>query len=158
LTTPPPEFPENQPVSTPANLASWGTRALGWLIDYLPVLIVEALLFRSVVVSSLFGVLGIAYWLYLGHLDGVTGQTPGKAMMGTRVVNATGELIGSGSGMARKVAHLIDGIVCGLGWLLPIVDAQRQTIADKVMGTYVVEGIEKKPFSVDLWMPPKPAA
>jgi len=35
------------------------------------------------------------------------------------------------------------------------VDAKRQTIADKVMNTYVVEGVEKKSFSVELWLPPK---
>jgi hypothetical protein len=35
------------------------------------------------------------------------------------------------------------------------VDAQRQTIADKVMTSYVVGGLERKPFAVELWMPPK---
>jgi hypothetical protein len=42
-----------------------------------------------------------------------------------------------------------------LGHFLPLVDAKRQTIADKVMSSYVVSGLQKKPFSIDLWMPPK---
>lgn len=128
---------------------------MGWLVDYGPVFIVNLLVFRSTFATTLIGLAGLAYWLYLGHLDGVTGQTPGKAMMGIRVVNQQGELIGSGSGIARKVAHLVDSIVCMLGWFLPLVDSKRQTIADKIMSTYVVEGLEKAPFSVDLWMPPK---
>lgn len=151
----PPEFPTEQPAAAPSALAPWGTRALGWLVDYGPVFIVNLLVFRSTFATTLIGLAGLAYWLYLGHLDGVTGQTPGKAMMGIRVVNQQGELIGSGSGIARKVAHLVDSIVCMLGWFLPLVDSKRQTIADKIMSTYVVEGLEKAPFSVDLWMPPK---
>jgi len=152
---PPSSFPASPPAAVPSDLADWGTRALGFLIDYAPILIIEAIFFRSTFVLSFFGVIGILYWVWLGHLDGVTGQTPGKAIMGTRVVNTQGELIGSGPGIGRKFAHILDSIVCMLGWLLPIVDSQRQTIADKVMTTYVVKGVEKKGFAIDLWMPPK---
>jgi uncharacterized RDD family membrane protein YckC len=154
LTTPP-EFPAETPAATPANLAPWGTRALGYLIDFAPVWILDALTYRSTVLFSFLGLISFAYFIYMGHLDGLTGQTPGKAIMGIRVVNLQGQVIGSGSGIARKFAHIVDAIVCGLGFLLPLVDAQRQTIADKIVNTYVVEGVEKKPFSVDLWFPPK---
>jgi uncharacterized RDD family membrane protein YckC len=155
LTTPP-EFPTEPPVGTPANLASWGTRAIGLLIDAAPGIIIGALTFRSTVLASFFGLATFLYnYVYLGYLDGLTGQTPGKAIMGTRLVNAQGELIGTGSGIARKFVHIVDTIVCFIGWLLPLFDAKRQTIADKVMDTYVVEGVEKKAFSIDLWLPPK---
>jgi len=147
--------PAPQPAGVPANLADWGTRALGWLIDYAPILVINAIFFRNFLILGLTGVVGLLYWLYMGHLDGVSGQTPGKAMMGTRVVNTQGELIGSGSGMVRKIAHIIDSLICGLGWLLPIVDDKRQTIADKIMTTYVVTGVEKKGFAINLWAPPK---
>lgn len=150
-----PEFPQEQPAATPADLASWGTRAVGFLIDYLPIFLLGLIGFRSTTLTTLLSLIGIAYWLYMGHLDGTTGQTPGKAIQGIRVVNVQGDLIGSGNGMARKVLHLIDGLICGLGWLLPIVDAKRQTIADKIMSTYVVTGQEKRSFAVELWMPPK---
>jgi uncharacterized RDD family membrane protein YckC len=154
LTNPEPAAPHAG--GTPANLADWGTRAIGFLIDYAPVFIVGLVASGSWPLRTMAGLLGLAYWIYLGHLDGVTGQSPGKAMQGIRVVNIQGELIGSGPGIARKVAHIVDGMICGLGYLLPIVDAQRQTIADKIMSTYVVTGVEKKPFAVDLWMAPKP--
>ncbi len=151
-----PEFPESQPVGTPANLAQWATRAIGLLIDILPILILQVLVFWSRPLQTLVGVVGFLYfYIYLGHLDGTTGQTPGKAVMGTRLVNTSGELIGSGSGIARKFAHIVDSIVCLLGWFLPIVDTNRQTIADKIMTTYVIEGTDKKPFAVDLYLPAK---
>ena len=153
--TTPPEFPAEQPAATPANLATWGTRALGYLIDFAPIWILDALTYRSTAIFSILGLISFAYFIYMGYLDGLTGQTPGKAIMGIRVVNLQGQVIGSGPGIARKFAHILDGIVCGLGFLLPLVDAKRQTIADKVMNTYVVEGVEKKSFSVELWLPPK---
>lgn len=153
MTTPePPAAP--QP-AVPSPLADWGTRALGFLVDWAPIFILNLIFFRVVFVGFVIWLVSVAYIAYLGHLDGLTGQTPGKAIMGIRVVNARGELIGSGPGIGRKFAHILDGLICGLGWLLPLVDANRQTIADKVMTTYVVSGAEKKPFAVDLWMAPK---
>ena len=150
-----PGFPTSQPQAIPSNLASWGTRAAGFLIDFAPIWIIALLTFRSSILSLLIYAANIAYFVYMGYLDGLTGQTPGKAIMGIKLVNQQGELIGSGAGIGRKFAHIVDSIVCGLGYLLPIVDSKRQTIADKIMTTFVVEGIEKRPFSVDLWMPPK---
>ena len=155
-TEPPAQPPAQQPSGTPANLADWGTRAVGLLIDWLPIFVLEAIFFRTgTVLFGLAGAASLLYWLYMGHLDGVSGQTPGKAIMGTRVVNTQGELIGSGSGMVRKIAHIVDSIICFLGWFLPIVDSSRQTIADKIMTTYVVAGVEKKSFAINLWAPPK---
>jgi uncharacterized RDD family membrane protein YckC len=161
--TTPPQFPAEQPAAAPANLADWATRAIGYLIDIAPGVILGIIFgwgVRNLFLNGFFGLVGIAYTAYLGYLDGLTGQTPGKAVMGTRVVNAQGQLIGSGMGIGRKFAHIIDSIVCGLGYLLPLVDSKRQTIADKVVNTYVVVGQEKKPFSLNLWLPPssQPAA
>ncbi len=159
MTTPEtPQDPATPAPSHPTPLASWGTRAIGFLIDYGPILILNILTFRSTTLGTLIGLLGFAYLIYLGYLDGLTGQTPGKAMMGTRLVNQQGQLLGTGGGIGRKFVHILDSLVCLLGWFLPIVDDKRQTIADKVMTSFVVEGVEKKPFSVDLWMPPKTEA
>lgn len=127
---------------------------MGFLVDWAPIIIVNAIFIRSAFIGWLISLASIAYVAYLGHLDGLTGQTPGKAMMGIRLVNQQGELLGSGAGIGRKFVHILDSIVCFLGWLLPIVDSKRQTIADKVMTTYVVTGVEKKSFAIDLWKPP----
>lgn len=149
-----PEFPAEQTAGVPSPLASWGTRAIGFIIDYAPLWILEIIFFRSRAIVTLLGVISIGYLVYLGYLDGMTGQTPGKAIMGIRLVNTQGELIGTGPGIGRKFLHILDSLVCLLGWFLPIVDAKRQTIADKIMSTFVVSGLERKPFSVNLWTPP----
>ena len=114
--------PAEQPAeAVPHNLADWGTRALGALIDWVPLLILNAVLFRIIGLSS---VIGILYWVWMGYLDGVTGQSPGKAIMGTRLVDAKGDLLGAGAGIGRKFVHILDSIICFLGWFLPIVDAE----------------------------------
>ncbi len=139
------------PAGTPSNLADWGTRAIGAVIDWLPAFIISIVTYRVYFLS----LLSLAYWAYLGHLEGVTGQTPGKAMQGTRLVDEKGQVLGSGQGIGRKFLHILDILVCWLGFLLPLVDNKRQTIADKVVNSYVVTGVEKKQFNVNLWMVPK---
>lgn len=151
MTTPEP----TQPTASPAPLADWGTRAIGFLIDVLPMIILGVLTVWSDFLSWLSSLAGIAYTVYLGHLEGTSGQTPGKAIMGTRLVNEQGNVIGSGAGIGRKFVHVVDSMVCMLGWFLPLVDAKRQTIADKLLQTYVVTGAEKKPFAIELWTAPQ---
>lgn len=151
MTTP---EPPTHPAAPPGPLADWGTRAVGFIIDILPLLILGVLTFWSDFLSWIASLAGIAYTVYMGYLDGLTGQTPGKAIMGISLVDEQGGLIGSGAGIGRKFVHILDSMVCLLGWLLPLVDAKRQTIADKLIATYVVTGAEKKPFSIDLWTPP----
>ncbi len=152
MTTPPDPVP--QAIEHPHPLADWGSRFVGFLIDYAPILILNALTYNTRLVSFVVWVATVAYWGYLGHIEGISGQTPGKAMMGLRLVDRDGQLLGSGTGIGRKYSHVVDVLVCGLGFLLPLVDSRRQTIADKLFETYVVRGVEKKPFSIDLWTVP----
>ncbi len=154
MTTPdqPQPQPSDQGASSP--LADWPVRAGGALIDLLPVIVLNLVFAWFPVIDVLVWLASIAYTAYLGYMEGVTGQTPGKAIMGIRLVNEQGDIIGSGPGIGRKFAHVVDSAVCLLGWLLPLVDAKRQTIADKLLQTYVVTGAEKKPFAVELWTQP----
>jgi uncharacterized RDD family membrane protein YckC len=41
----------------------------------------------------------------------------------------------------------VDGIICYIGWLFPLWDAKKQTLADKIMGTVVVTA-PKQGFSI----------
>jgi uncharacterized RDD family membrane protein YckC len=46
--------------------------------------------------------------------------------------------MGAGLCFVRQLAHYIDSLVCYLGWLWPLWDDRKQTLADKIMGTVVV--------------------
>ena len=73
---------------------------------------------------------------------GRTGQSWGRKVFGVRLVDGrTGRPVGVGRAFLRDVAHLLDGVFFCLGYLLPLVSAKRQTIADKVCRTVVVRDL-----------------
>jgi hypothetical protein len=37
--------------------------------------------------------------------------------------------------LVRQIAHYVDQIVCCVGYLWPLWDKKRQTLADKIVGT-----------------------
>jgi uncharacterized RDD family membrane protein YckC len=74
-----------------------------------------------------------------GYRQGRTGQSLGRRVLGTRLVGtATGLPIGFGRAVARMLAHLLDLLPFGIGYLWPVWDERHQTFADKVCGTVVV--------------------
>jgi uncharacterized RDD family membrane protein YckC len=129
-----------------AKLAEWPIRALGGLIDYVAPSIVIGILSNvlSNVSSTLGGlvsfVLGIGWWIYLAYLSGNYGITPGRAIAKTKLIGEqSGTVIGFGQAILRQFAHLIDSIICYIGWLFPLWDSKKQTLADKIAKTVVVD-------------------
>jgi uncharacterized RDD family membrane protein YckC len=85
-------------------------------------------------------VVGLAYliWDY-GYRQGTTGSSLGKSVTKVKVVSeVTGQPIGFGMSLVRQVAHFIDAVICFIGFLFPLWDAKRQTLADKIMTTVVL--------------------
>jgi uncharacterized RDD family membrane protein YckC len=91
----------------------------------------------AVMISAL---VGLVYMIWnLGYKQGTTGSSIGKSMMKFKVVaEATGQPIGFGMSLVRQLAHAIDGIICYIGYLFPLWDAKRQTLADKILSTVCV--------------------
>lgn len=85
-------------------------------------------------------VAALAYWVWnWGYRQGVTGSSIGKSVVKFRVVSEkNGQPIGFGRSILRQLAHVIDGIICYIGYLFPLWDAKRQTLADKIMSTVCV--------------------
>ncbi|MBY8862428.1 RDD family protein [Nocardia sp. CA2R105] len=84
-------------------------------------------------------VIAVAGGLYLTYLVGTTGQTPGKRMVGIRLIReADGQVLGFGMAFVRNLCHVLDSF-CYIGYLWPLWDDKRQTFADKIMKTIVVE-------------------
>ncbi|RKR89510.1 putative RDD family membrane protein YckC [Micromonospora pisi] len=72
---------------------------------------------------------------------GKTGQSWGKKALGIRLVDeVSGQPIGAGKAFLRDLAHFIDSIICFIGFLFPLWDSKRQTLADKIVKTVVVKG------------------
>ena len=49
-----------------------------------------------------------------------------------------GANLGFGRALGRRLLHVLDSLVCYIGWLMPLWDAKRQTFADKMVHTVVV--------------------
>lgn len=99
-----------------------------------------ATLLISVGLMGLGGILSLVVWVWNRVLQqGRTGQSIGKAAMKIVLVSSTtGQPIGAGSSFVREIAHIVDGILY-LGYLLPLWDRRKQTIADKLVGSVVAQ-------------------
>lgn len=162
-----PPQPYGAPGAHPAGqLAEWGTRVLGYLIDgaipaavFFVLYIISGFVAGAVASSGdedaamttmiiLFVVLGILYLGLLGftiwntcYRRGTTGQTLGQKVAKIKTVGeATGQPIGFGNAFLRQICHIVDSAICGLpiGWLAPLWDEKKQTWADKIVKTVVV--------------------
>ena len=150
----------------------WVTRVVGFIIDNIPLAILEGLAyafllgFRSEGTACVGGdpdlglddicitgddgpsgigwglavlafLASLAFWVWnYGYRQGTTGQSIGKSIMKFKVVSEkTSAPIGFGMSIVRQLAHIIDAAICYIGYLFPLWDAKRQTIADKIMTT-----------------------
>jgi uncharacterized RDD family membrane protein YckC len=142
--------PAGQAAAAPAAYANWGQRVGAYLIDVAPVIggyIVMAILdaiIRSFVFAALlylvFAVGSLGWTVYNRWMTmGGTGQSLGKRVVGLQLVSErTGQPVGPAMAFVRDLAHIVDGIICFVGYLFPLWDLKRQTLADKIMTTVVV--------------------
>jgi len=149
--------------SAVGTLAQWPQRALGWVIDFIALAIPGWILYAigaprvetigNTVVSTgpnffyyLGGLYILALWIYnRWYRGGTTGYTIGRGVAGVKLVKeSTGQPIGMGLAFVRDIAHIVDSIICYVGWLFPLWDTKRQTIADKIMSTVVLAEPQRK--------------
>jgi uncharacterized RDD family membrane protein YckC len=84
--------------------------------------------------------LSLAVLVFLSIREGATGQTPGKKILGIRLLREQdGSALGFGRAFGRRWLHVLDSIPCGLGFLWPLWDAKNQTWADKMVHTVVIK-------------------
>ena len=132
--------------------ASWLRRVGAYLIDYTLFSILAVILgvIGGLIVavaggsSRLEGIVDLlltlaipvyAIWNW-GYRQGATGASIGKSVLKFKVIGeTTGQPIGFGLSIVRCFAHFLDGVIFGIGYLLPLFTAKRQTIADMIMDT-----------------------
>lgn len=68
-----------------------------------------------------------------------TGQTPGKKLLGLKVISSDGSLIGWRKACLRLLGYYLNLLACGLGFLWILGDKQKQGWHDKIAGTYVIK-------------------
>jgi uncharacterized RDD family membrane protein YckC len=93
----------------------------------------------SVLLMLLGLVITIAFWVWnLCIRQGRTGYSVGKSALNMKLIGEeTGQPIGPGMSFVRQLAHILDSI-CYIGYLWPLWDRKRQTFADKIVKTVVL--------------------
>jgi len=120
--------------------ASWIQRVGAYLIDVAPIIILEIIFVRIFVIYLIVLLASIAWTAYnRWYRAGTTGQSLGKKVLKLRLVSEeTGQPIGMLMAFVRDICHIIDSVICFIGYLFPLWDAKRQTIADKIVKTVVI--------------------
>jgi uncharacterized RDD family membrane protein YckC len=129
-----------------AELAGLGTRLLAQVIDLfwlLPLSVVLGVVGALVnggelsiggeVMANLIGALAVLlFWVEKG-------ATPGKSVLGLRIVDAeTGGAPTLGRFALRYIGYLVSALPFGLGYLWALWDPRRQGWHDKMAGTVVI--------------------
>jgi uncharacterized RDD family membrane protein YckC len=134
--------PQGGYVSQAGNYSSWLYRVGAYLIDIVPVwiLIGIGVASHNSAVYFIFVLAGIAVTAYnRWYQAGKTGQSWGKRALNMSLIGEqTGQPIGPGKAFLRDICHIVDSIICYVGFLFPLWDAKRQTLADKIMQTVVI--------------------
>lgn len=142
-----------------ARLTSWPKRVASYIIDVLPYSILstiaDPMLGRTYpweadtapraatnpALGTILMVIALAWLAYnVIWRSGTTGVSIGRQVMGAKLVNESdGQPIGPLKAFVRQLAHLIDTVICLIGFLFPLWDSKRQTIADKICKTLVID-------------------
>ncbi|MYS19988.1 Uncharacterized membrane protein YckC, RDD family [Streptomyces sp. DvalAA-14] len=127
-----------QPTGMPP-LANWGWRALSYLVDFV-IILVPYLIVRWVAGVLLSYLVALVVTVLFSYMEGTTGQTPGKKVVGTRTLReADGQVLGFGLALGRRLLHILDAVPCYLGFLWPAWDKKKQTFADKIVSSVVIK-------------------
>ena len=89
---------------------------------------------RSILLAAIYAILSVCYDIGCWML---AGQTPGKRVMGLRILRSDGCRLRFGNALRREIGYVISGILF-LGYLWILVDNRRQGFHDKLAGTIVV--------------------
>ncbi len=130
--------------------ASFGARAGAYVVDSIVVFVMLFVLLTIRTLSFVFGgeaaqalsivmtlvifqaAVGIYWWFY------ATGWSPGRALVGIRIVDAVGQRPGARRGIGRLLMMQISGLAIGIGYLAMLWSPQSQTWHDAAAGTYVI--------------------
>lgn len=83
-------------------------------------------------------VFGFLYWMLIIYLEGTRGGTPGKLVLGLKIVDDKGNYIGVPNAILRNAGKTLSALILGIGHLMIIWDSKKQALHDKIAETYVV--------------------
>jgi uncharacterized RDD family membrane protein YckC len=141
----------------PTGYAEWGSRFVGYLIDVAAPTVVTLILYYVVIGIAVgsdtpgLALLAIPIWLAnIGFIiwntvikQGQTGQSIGKKVAKIKLVGEeTMQPLGGGTTFVRQLCHVVDALPCYAGFFAPLWEPKKQTWADKIMKSIVINAPE----------------
>jgi uncharacterized RDD family membrane protein YckC len=129
-----------QPMAPTYSYAGWGKRVGASLLDFFAPWVVAFILLRVSIALGVIVYLAAVVWTFYNiYQGGQKGSRWGQKIVGIRMLKeTTGQPVGGWLAIGRAFVHILDSIPCYLGYLWPLWDSKKQTFADKIMGTVVV--------------------
>ena len=120
--------------------AGWGKRVGASLLDFFAPWVVAFILLRVSIALGVIVYLAAVVWTFYNlYQGGQKGSRWGQKIVGIRMLKeTTGQPVGGWFAIGRAFVHILDSIPCYIGYLWPLWDSKKQTFADKIMGTVVV--------------------
>jgi len=111
-----------------------------------PTLIVAGLMLRNRP-PVMFSVVGLASLLVMAialfyqlYFVGKKGATPGKKLMGLRIIRADGITpVGYGKAFLRLIGYIVSGMILYIGFIMIAFTDKKRGLHDMMAGTYVVK-------------------
>jgi uncharacterized RDD family membrane protein YckC len=90
--------------------------------------------------TSLLWGIGLSVWLfvYYWYCWGISGKTPGAALLGIRVVRRDNTNLGFGRAFIRALVYPFSFLFFGLGLIGALIGRERRTLQDVAAGSTVV--------------------
>lgn len=129
---------EPQVTTLHLDLAGIGSRFLAFLVDAIILQGIGILVFMgntpqignmAMYLPGILYILG--FWIWKS-------ATPGKMLLGIKIVGADGKAMTSSQALLRYLGYMLSGFVLGLGFIWAIFDRKKQGWHDKIADTYVV--------------------
>ncbi|MGA1844250.1 MAG: RDD family protein [bacterium] len=91
------------------------------------------------ILSLSFSFLFIMTIVYYVFFNGRYGATPGKMLIGAKIVNTDGTPISYKKAFARFFAEMLSGLILNIGYIMAAFDSEKRALHDRICETLVVK-------------------
>jgi uncharacterized RDD family membrane protein YckC len=79
----------------------------------------------------------ISFW-YQGYFVSKRGGTPGKLILGLKIIHPDGSMLSMGQAIGRFLCYLIDGLTLYIGFIMIGFDMEKRALHDRICDTRVI--------------------
>lgn len=146
----PPGYGDVPPPQRQVIFAGFVIRAIAYVIDSIFITLIALIIGMSIglaasltneeILNAAYLASGVISLIYILAFWAMVGGTPGKIMLGMRIVSSDGSTNGIGWGRAilRLLGYIVSSMLCYLGFIWIAIDKDSQGWHDKIARTYVV--------------------